>query len=94
MNTLFLKNGCLVEFDGVLKSHIILNDLHICLLEHQRSMTDKIVSLNEKGELLWIKEINHPSILRREGDFLVLEGDSLERVNPYSGELDLRELTD
>lgn len=86
MNTLYLKDSNLVEFDGILKSQIVFEDLHICLLEHQRAKQDKIVSINEKGELLWIKEVKYPSALRREGDSLVLGGASFEKINPSTGE--------
>jgi len=59
-NTLCLKSGRLIEFDGVLRDHLATNDLHICVLEDKPSHKRAIVTLNEEGEVLWCRLLVDP----------------------------------
>jgi hypothetical protein len=95
-NTLFLKSGKVIEFEGLLRNHLMTDDLHICVLE--RGHKKALVTFNEEGEILWSKLLinGHNSSMtcgmshwrsggiEKEEDHIIVNGS--ERLNPYSGE--------
>lgn len=86
---LTLKNGGIIEFDGDIRSHLVAEDLHICVISDTRGKKTVIACINEEGELLWVKPTRRDAALypnHERGGIYFATGARESLLNPYTGE--------
>lgn len=92
-NELTLKSGTVLEFDGLIRSHVETDDLHICVVtgKIKGKKCSTLSSFNERGEILWLRPIEEGAMITpftgsQESEVCVKSRAGKLFFNPYTGD--------